>query len=363
MFSHIQKMDKVLAGAAILLAAFGIVELVAMAYGGRISATQEYKQIIALGIGVIAMTFMSFLDYRFFKNNSYAVVLLYVAAVFFLGILLLVGHQARGLTGAFKIGEFAFAPVEMIKIVVALLLAKYFSVRHVEIYRWFHVIISFIYVAIPAGLVLLQPDLGSALVLLGLWIGILFFARISKKQVALLLVTGLLFTGVSWVYLMKDYQKERIATFVNPYNDPQGVGYNAIQSMIAVGSGGMFGKGLGYGSQVQLGFLPEAHTDFMFASIAEEFGFVGILIIFVLLVTIFWRITRIALDSENNFARLFCAAMIILIAVEFIINMGMNVGIMPVIGIPFPFLSYGGSSVLMLFIGLGIVQSIKVRSA
>jgi len=125
----------------------------------------------------------------------------------------------------------------------------------------------------------------------------------------------------------------------------------------------MFGKGLGYGSQVQLGFLPEAHTDFMFASIAEEFGFVGILIIFVLLVTIFWRITRIALDAENNFARLFCAAMIILIAVEFIINMGMNVGIMPVIGIPFPFLSYGGSSVLMLFIGLGIVQSIKVRSA
>lgn len=356
-------MDKVLAFAAIMLAAFGIVELVAMAYGGRIGATQEYKQITALGIGVAAMVTLSFLDYRFFKNNSYAVMFLYVAAVALLGALLAVGHQSRGLTGWFKVGEFAFAPVEMIKIVIALLLAKYFSLRHVEIYRWFHVIISFVYVAIPAGFVLLQPDLGSALVLFGLWLGILFFARISKQQVALLLIAGLLAAGVSWVYVFKDYQKERIATFINPYNDPQGIGYNAIQSMIAVGSGGVFGKGLGYGSQVQLGFLPEAHTDFMFASIAEEFGLVGMLIILILLITIFWRITRIALAADNNFARLFCAAMIILIAIEFIINMGMNVGIMPVIGIPFPFLSYGGSSILMLFIGLGIVQSIKVRSA
>ncbi|MCR4322935.1 MAG: rod shape-determining protein RodA [Candidatus Azambacteria bacterium] len=360
-FAYIQKMDKVLAGAAILLTLFGVVELVAMAYGNHVMAAYQYKQLIALGIGIVLMVALSFLDYRFFKNNSYAVMLLYVGSVLALVVLLLVGKQTRGLTGWFTIGGFAFAPVETTKIVLALLFAKYFSLRHVEMYRWFHVIISFSYVAVPMALVLLQPDLGSAVVVFSLWLGIVLFSGISRKQIALLIILGMVMAWGGWAYALKDYQKERIVSFVNPYHDPQGVGYNAIQAMIAVGSGGMFGKGLGYGSQVQLGFLPEAHTDFMFASIVEEFGLFGAMIVLLLLSIIVWRIMRIGLAAENNFARIFCAAMMVLIFIHVAINLGMNVGLMPVIGIAFPFLSYGGSNLLALFIGLGLVQSIHVR--
>ena len=361
-FSHIQKMDKVLAGAAVVLAVFGIVELMAMAYGNSAMALYQYKQLIALGMGVTIMIALSFLDYRFFKNNSYAVMLLYIGSVLALIALLLVGKQTRGLTGWFTIGGFAFAPVETTKIVLALLFAKYFSLRHVEMYRWFHVISSFLYVAVPMILVLAQPDLGSAVVLFSLWLGIIFFAGISRKQIALLVLVGMVMAWAGWTHALKDYQKERIVSFVNPYHDPQGVGYNAIQAMIAVGSGGVFGKGLGYGSQVQLGFLPEAHTDFMFASITEEFGLFGAMIVVLLLCIIVWRIARIGLLAENNFARIFCAAMILLIFIHVVINFGMNVGLMPVIGIAFPFLSYGGSNLLALFMGLGLVQSIHIRS-
>ena len=161
---------------------------------------------------------------------------------------------------------------------------------------------------------------------------------------------------------MKDYQKERILNVLNPYHDPQGIGYNVIQSMIAIGDGGLSGKGLGYGSQVQLKFLPEAHTDFMLASIAEELGFISILAVFSLILIIIWRIIKVAFIAENNFARMFCGGMALLIFIQTVINSGMNFGISPVIGITFPFLSYGGSSLIALFFGLGLVQSIKVRS-
>ena len=361
-FAYIQKMDIVLAGAAALLALFGVGELVAMAQGNPAMASYQYKQLIAIGIGVIMMFGLSFLDYRFFKNNSYAVILLYVISVLALVVLLVIGKQTRGLTGWFTIGGFAFAPVETTKIVLALLLAKYFSLRHVEMYRWFHIIISFLYVSVPMALVLMEPDLGSVVVVFSLWLGIILFSGISRRQVALLVVLGMVVAWAGWTHTLEPYQKERIISFVNPYHDPQGVGYNAIQAMIAVGSGGMFGKGLGYGSQVQLGFLPEAHTDFMFASIAEEFGLFGVMIMVLLLYIIIWRIMRIGLHAENNFARIFCAAMMMLIFIHVVISMGMNVGLMPVIGIAFPFLSYGGSNLLALFMGLGLVQSIHVRS-
>ncbi|MBI1754905.1 rod shape-determining protein RodA, partial [Candidatus Azambacteria bacterium] len=276
-----------------------------------------------------------------------------------LGVLLLVGEKTRGLTGWFKIGEFAFGPAEAVKIVIALLLAKYFSLRHIEMYRFSHLAASLVYVGIPCMLILLQPDLGTAVIVVTLWLAILFFAGISKQQLAILFLSGALVFTVGWTYALKEYQKERVISFLNPYNDPQGSGYNAIQAMIAVGDGGLFGKGLGYGSQIQLGFLPEAHTDFMFASIA---GLVGVALVFFLLALLIWRIMSIAFHADNNFARLFCVGVVFLIFIQVVINMGMNIGLMPVIGIAFPFLSYGGSSVISFFLGLGLVQSIKARS-
>ena len=360
--AYLKKIDWILAGAAGFLALFGIVELVGMAHNNPEMALREYKQILALALGIAGMMVLSLFDYRFFRNNTWAVVLLYLGSLALLGLLLLVGEQTRGLVGWFRVGEFAFAPVEATKIVMALLFAKYFSVRHIELYRFFHLAVSLAYVALPSALVLLQPDLGSALIIFALWLSLMLFAGISTRQLAALLGSGAAVLWLSWAYALKEYQKERIFSFLNPYGDPQGSGYNAIQSMIAVGDGGWFGKGLGYGSQVQLGFLPEAHTDFMFASVAEEFGFVGVVIIFLLAGIVLWRIASIALSAENNFARLFCVGMMLLVSIHMIVNMGMNIGLMPVIGITFPFLSYGGSSLVSLFLGLGLVQSIKVRS-
>lgn len=352
----------VLAGAAILLALFGIVEVVGMAHNNPAMQLVQHKQIIALVMGVAAMFFFSFFDYRFFRNNSWAVVLLYGVSLTSLILVLFVGERMRGLTGWFRIGEFAFAPVEVVKIVMALLLAKYFSLRHIELYRFSHLIISCLYVALPFGLVLLQPDLGSALILFSIWFTLMLFAGISRKLLALLFASGSFVAWASWTFALKIYQKERILSFINPYGDPQGSGYNAIQSMIAVGDGGVSGAGLGYGSQIQLGFLPEAHTDFMFASVAEEFGLVGSVLVLALIGVIIWRLALIALSAENNFARLFCVGMLALISIQAIVNTGMNIGLSPIVGIAFPFLSYGGSTMISLFSGLGLVQSIKVRS-
>lgn len=355
-------MDKVLAGAVLLLALFGILELTGMSQNGQISASQNYKQIISLAVGMLIMMGVATIDYRFLKNNSYAVISFYLISLFLLIVLLFVGEKTKGSIAWFKVSGFAFAPVEIMKIVLIALLAKYFSGRHIEMYRFFHLVVSFAYVAIPGALVLLQPDLGSAIILFSLWTLIVIFAGIPKKYLLLLFAVGALIAGSAWIYALKDYQKNRILMFVNPYSDPQGSGYNAIQAMISVGDGGLSGRGLGYGSQIQFGFLPEAHTDFMFASIAEEFGFLGIAIILLLLALITWRILKIASAADNNFAKIFCVGFVMLIFIQVAINGGMNLGLMPITGITFPFLSYGGSSLIALFCGLGIIQSIKIRS-
>jgi len=360
-FSYVKKWDWVLIGAAVLLAAFGIVELIGMAQNDSAMSVYAEKQAIALVFGVLLMGVVSFFDYRFFRNSPWAVILLYVLSLGLLATLLVVGVKAKGSTAWFRIGEFAFGPVEVVKIALVLLFAKFFSPRHIEMYRFSHLLVSILYVAAPCVLVLLQPDLGSASVLAMLWLAMLFLSGIPWKRIILLCLTATLVLSVAWAYGLKEYQKDRIMTFINPYQDPQGAGYNAIQSVIAVGDGGIFGAGLGYGSQIQLGFLPQPHTDFMFASITEEFGAVGAAIVFLLLCAILWRITSIAFHADNNFARLLCAGMVFLIFIQVVINMGMNIGLAPVIGIPFPFLSYGGSSLISFFLGLGLVQSIRVR--
>ncbi len=354
-------MDGVLILVTIFLACFGILELVGMAHNNTAFALYRNKQIFFSLLGIAFMFGVSFIDYRFFKNNSYAVIFLYAFALVSLGVVLMAGSTVRGATSWFRLGEFAFGPVELAKIAVIMLLAKYFSARHIEVHRIFHVMVSFAYVAVPLTLVLLEPDLGSAIIIFSVWFGILFFSGMSKKHIAILMILGVLASGFAWMSMLKPYQKDRILSFLNVQRDPQGSGYNVIQSMIAIGDGGVWGKGLGYGSQVQLGFLPESHTDFMFASIAEEFGFAGVVLIFFLLCLLFWRITRIALAAENNFAKLFCVGIIVLLFVHVSINIGMNLGVMPVTGIPFPFVSYGGSSLVSLFTAIGIVQSIKVH--
>lgn len=361
-FSQFKKIDWVLVGSVLFLVSFGILELFAIAQNNPSMSFVMQKQIIAMVLGVLFMFVLVFFDYRFFKSNSYAAIIFYVVSLVVLSLLLVFGTDIRGSSAWIKLGAFSIEPIEFVKIALIILFAKYFSQRHVEMYRFSNILISGLYLAVPLVLVLLQPDLGSAIVILGIWVLMMLVSGMSKKHLLILFVVGALIFSAAWTTVFQEYQKDRIMTFLNPYADPQGSGYNVIQSMIAVGDGGVLGSGLGYGSQVQFGFLPEAHTDFMFASIAEEFGLLGVFIIFLLLSIIIWRIIKVAMQAENNFARLFCIGVVSWIFIQIVINAGMNLGMMPVTGITFPFLSYGGSSLLSLFIALGIIQSIRVRS-
>lgn len=268
----------------------------------------------------------------------------------------------RGVKSWLTFGGISIEPVELVKLALIILLAKFFSKRHVEIYRARHLIASAVYMALPAGLVLMQPDLGSAIILVAIWVAIVVFSGMKLRHFVVLLCIFALLAAIGWYGALKPYQKSRIATFFNPYTDAQGAGYQMLQSMIAVGSGQLIGKGLGYGSQTHLHFLPEAETDFIFAAYAEEWGFVGTIVIVSLFAIVLWRIVRIGMRAQDNFSRVYCHGFAAYIFMQGFIHIGMNMGLLPITGITLPFVSYGGSSLVTLLIGVGIVQNIKINA-
>ena len=211
----------------------------------------------------------------------------------------------------------------------------------------------------PAGLVFLQPDFGSAIIICAIWLGMVAVSGISKKHLLIVFLTALLIFSIGWFFVLKPYQKDRVLTFFDPLRDPKGAGYNAMQSVIAVGSGEILGKGIGYGTQSRLEFLPEHQTDFIFASFAEEWGFLGVLVIFILWGIVIWRILKSAFNTQSNFERLFGIGLAIFLVSHALIHIGMNIGLLPVTGIPLPFMSYGGSNLVTVFAGLGILMAMR----
>lgn len=324
------------------------------------------KQLFFGLIGFFLILAIGFFDYRFFKNFSQPIVILYIFTLFLLVAVLFFGTSIRGSKSWFyfasPFGGFAFAPAEFAKLVLILLLSKYFSQRHIEIYRFQHLIISGIYAFIFGILILRQPDFGAFLIISIIWLTIVMAAGIKWRHFFILILIGILLFFVSWFYFLKTYQKERILTFIYLQQKTQQAGYQSRQALIAIGQGGFLGKGIGRGSQTQLGFLPEATTDFLFASFVEERGLVGAFILFGLFTLFFWRIFKIAAAASNNFARLFCLGFSFLIFSQIIINAGMNMDLLPIVGIAFPFFSFGGSHLITSFIGLGLIQSIKVHN-
>lgn len=320
------------------------------------------RQLIWVSVGLILFFLASSVDFRLFRTQSVAVLLFYLFTVFLLVTVLLGNFAVRGVEAWFKIGSVFLQPVEFAKIVLIILLAKFFSKRHVEIYRVSHLLLSGAYFVIPAFLVLLQPDLGSAVILAAIWISIVIFSGMKVRHLVYLLIITSVLSYVGWNFVLEPYQKTRITSFLNPYEDPKGAGYQMIQSMIAVGSGKVFGKGLGYGSQTHLHFLPEAETDFIFAAYAEEWGFVGIGAMLSILFVLLWRIIRIGMTASDNFSRLYAHGFATLVFVQSFIHVGMNMGLLPVTGLTLPFVSYGGSSLVTLLIGVGILQNIKMNS-
>ena len=315
-------------------------------------------QLIWIGVSFVFLFGLSFVDFRFLKRTD----VLVSAFLIFSGLLLLLfflGHTAKGAQSWFSVGSFSFQPSDMMKLVVILILAKYFSRRHIEIGNLRHIFISGIYAFIPFLLVFLQPDFGSAIIIFCIWFGMTLVSGISKRH--FLLVIGIMIVAFIflWAFVFEPYQKARIVNFVQPLSNIHGSGYNVYQSTIAVGSGQLLGKGVGFGTQSRLNFLPEYQTDFIFAAFSEEWGFIGVIILFILLGLIIWRILHIALLGTTNFEILYGVGLAIYFMIHFIINIGMNIGIMPVTGITLPFMSYGGSHLLTEFIGIGILMGMS----
>ncbi len=352
---YISGIDKPLFATVVALCLFSLFNL----YG--IGGTQNpyfWKQVIFVILGIVMMTILSFFNYRYLKNNSVAVFALYIISIILLMMPFLF-DSIRGVRAWISIGGLTFEPAEFVKLVIVILMAKYFSQRHIHINDYRHIIVSGLYCLIPIGITLLQPDLGSAIIMFFVWLGMLVVIGLNRRQLFVLAMLLLVVGAVGWTFALKPYQKVRVVSFLNPGSDPRGSGYNLIQSKIAIGAGYWFGSGWGKGPQTSNGFLPEPYNDFVFASTADQFGLLGIGAVLSAIVFLVSRIMKIAERATSNFGRLFAIGLTIIISVHAIIGSGVDLGLMPVTGIPFPFISYGGSSLWSLLAGLGILQSIK----
>lgn len=360
MLNHLKKFDWILIGSCLILVIIGLVSIYSISLG-KGDFLDFKKQIIFFGIGFILMIILSFFDWRAIKENSYFILILYFLSVLLLLGLFFFAPEIRGVRSWYKIASLSFDPTGLSTIVLIILLAKYFSMRHIEMYRLPHILLSGFYVLIPFLLIARQPDLGSALILIALWIGILIISGIKLRHFLILVICGILILSLSWIFFLKEYQKDRVVGFLAPQVEPLGINWSQTQSRIAIGSGGILGKGLGQGSQTQNGFLSEPHTDFIFAAVAEEFGLIGVSLILSLFIILIWRIMKIAISARSNFPRLFASGFAIILFSQMFIHIGMNLGILPVIGLPLPLVSYGGSSLIVVFIGLGMLQSIRTH--
>lgn len=315
-------------------------------------------QMIWIGISFVFLFILSFIDFRFLKRTDVLVIIFIVFSSLLL-LLFIIGSVSNGAQSWFSFGGFSFQPSDMMKLVVILMLAKYFSRRHVEIENFKHIFISGLYALVPFLLVFLQPDFGSAMIIFIIWFGMILVSGISRRQLLIVVSIGVVVFFMLWSFVFEPYQKARIINFIQPLSDIHSSGYNVYQSTIAVGSGQVVGKGVGFGTQSRLKFLPEYETDFIFAAFSEEWGFVGVIILFILIGLIIWRILHIALLGSTNFEILYGVGLAIYFMSHFIINIGMNIGVMPVTGITLPFMSYGGSHLLTEFIGIGILMGMS----
>lgn len=349
--------DWILFGATVPLAAAGLSVLAS--FGGEERFFS--RQVIWLCLSAAAFFAASFVDWRFLRRTRFAFGA-YLASLLLLCWVTFSGAVIKGAQSWFDFGVFSFQPIEFAKLALIILLAKYFSRRHIEIAHMRHIVISGAYTLVPFALLLLQPDFGSAVIVFLLWLGMVSLSGISKKHLAFVFALGALSFAGLWFFVFSDYQKARVVNFFHPLADARGSGYHALQSMIAVGSGEAFGKGVGYGTQSRLKFLPEYQTDFSFAAFAEEWGFAGALVLFALYGVLMWRLLVAAYAGATNFETLFALGVAVFFTAHFLVNIGMNIGLLPVTGVTLPFLSYGGTHLLMEFLSLGVVAGMRRHS-
>jgi rod shape determining protein RodA len=314
------------------------------------------RQIIWILLATVALFVAMVPDYRFLRSGNIAF-FLYVTTICLLLLVLVIGEITLGAQSRFDLGLFSLQPSDPAKLVLIIVLAKYFAKRHELIGDFKHIIVSGAYALMIFGLVFIQPDFGSAVILLFLWLGMVLVSGIKIRHLLTVFTLGTVVLGLMWQFVFFDYQKDRIQTFLDPLSDIQGAGYNAYQSTVAIGSGQLFGKGIGYGTQSKLLFLPEYETDFIFAAYAEEWGIFGVVLLFGLFSLVVWRLLVHAVEGASNFERLFAAGVCILLVTHFFVHIGMNIGLLPVTGTTIPFLSYGGSHLFTEFIAVGMVMA------
>lgn len=351
----VRSLDWLLVGAVFLLMAAGIVTM------NSFEETSNYffqNQLVWASLSLGSLLVLSFIDFRFLRRTG-VIVTLFLITVLALILVGTLGDVVLGAQSRFDVGFFAIQPADPAKLVLILVLAKYFSRRHIEIAQVRHILVSGLYAFVLFALVFLQPDFGSAIILGMIWLGMTLVSGLSQKHLLIVGFTGALVFAGLWFFGFEEYQKQRILTFLNPLTDLQGAGYNAYQSMVAVGSGQLLGKGIGYGTQSKLQFLPEYETDFIFAAFAEEWGFVGVVLLFFLFGVVLWRVLVHALRGATNFEMLFGVGLALLFMSHFLVHIGMNIGLLPVTGTTVPFLSYGGSHLMTEGIGLGILLGMR----
>ncbi len=341
-------------GAATLLALLGLVTMNSFVPGDQFFI----RQAIWLAISIVVYFGASVVDWRFLRRGQFAA-WAYVALIVPLLLLLVVGTAVKGAKSWLSFGSLGIQPIELAKLALIIALAKYFSRRHIEIKNIRHIVVSGVYAAIVFVLVALQPDLGGAIIIGAIWFGMVLVSGISRKHLLLVFSAAVISFGALWFFGLHDYQKQRLMTFIYPLADIRGAGYNAYQSTVAVGSGELFGKGIGYGTQSKLRFLPEYQTDFIFAAFAEEWGFVGIAIVFALYGVIFWRILHAAGRGASNFETLFALGILCYFGAHFVLHVGINMGLLPVTGTTIPFMSYGGSHLVVEFLALGMLAGMS----
>jgi rod shape determining protein RodA len=321
------------------------------------SASLAPRQLIWLSVGIVVYAVCSVVDMRFIRRPQ-VIIAGYILAVALLAILLVLGHTIMGAKSWFDFGIFAFQPADFAKLVLIALLAKYFSRRHMEMGNFMHIIVSGAYASAIILLVLVQPDLGTAVILMTVWFGMILVSSIPLRHLLAVCMAGLVLAAGLWFFGLKEHQRQRIMTFINPAADITGTGYNAYQATVASGSGQIWGKGIGYGTQSKLRFLPEYQTDFIFAAFAEEWGFAGVILLLLLYGFLLFQMLSIARRSATNFDALFTIGVLILFLAHIGFHAGINLGLLPVTGTTIPFMSSGGSHVVLEFGALGIIASL-----
>jgi rod shape determining protein RodA len=350
-----QDFDWFLLGAALLLSLISLIEI----YSSTMNLDSEnyfVRQMFWVVVGVVCLFIVASIDYHVLSEH---VPLLYIVAILALVFTLAFGKEVSGAKSWVSIGPLGFQPSEIVKMVVVIAVARYLSELRTSAYMTLSQIArAALICGVPMSLIALQPDLGTCLTYLPVLAVGLFVRGIRPAALISLILAFLFVLPVSWFFL-KDYQKDRIRTFVHPELDPRGRGYQVIQSKIAIGSGGFWGKGVFKGSQNQLGFLPTRHTDFIFSVVGEELGFLGVSVTLGLLVSIIFRSVYNARTARDNLGLFIVMGVVGIYVFHMIVNVGMVIGFMPITGIPLPFMSYGGSSVLTAFVALGLVISVR----